>query len=56
LNGLILPITLGSILFAAHKKSIIGGYKHPLWLTVFGFLVVIMMACMGVYTLFNTKF
>jgi Mn2+/Fe2+ NRAMP family transporter len=56
LNGLILPITLGSILLAAYNKRIIGNYKHPLWLTVFGFLIVIMMTCMGVYTLFNSKF
>lgn len=51
LNGLILPITLGTILIAAHKKEIIGRYKHPLWLTVFGLLVVLVMAWMGGYTL-----
>jgi Mn2+/Fe2+ NRAMP family transporter len=56
LNGLILPVTLGSILFAAHKKSVIGDYKHPIWLSIFGFLVVIIMACMGAYTLYNTRF
>lgn len=51
LNGLILPITLGTILFAAYKKKVIGNYKHPLWLTVFGVLVVLIMAWMGGYTL-----
>jgi Mn2+/Fe2+ NRAMP family transporter len=51
LNGLILPITLGTILFAAYKKKIIGNYKHPLWLTIFGVLVVLIMAWMGGYTL-----
>ncbi|GGG20217.1 NRAMP family divalent metal transporter [Pontibacter amylolyticus] len=51
LNGLILPITLGTILIAAHKTKIIGRYKHPLWLTVFGLLVVLVMAWMGGYTL-----
>lgn len=51
LNGLILPITLGTILIAAHKKEIIGRYKHPFWLTVFGLLVVLVMAWMGGYTL-----
>ncbi|SIT92256.1 NRAMP family divalent metal transporter [Pontibacter indicus] len=51
LNGLILPITLGTILIAAHKTEIIGRYKHPLWLTVFGLLVVLVMAWMGGYTL-----
>jgi Mn2+/Fe2+ NRAMP family transporter len=56
LNGLILPITLGSILLAAHKKSVVGDYRHPLWLTILGFMVVIVMACMGAYTLYNTRF
>jgi Mn2+/Fe2+ NRAMP family transporter len=51
LNGLILPITLGTILIAAHKTKVIGRYKHPLWLTVFGILVVLVMAWMGGYTL-----
>ncbi|MCY9012108.1 divalent metal cation transporter [Bacillus inaquosorum] len=53
LNGLILPIALGTLLIAAYKKNIIGDYKHPLWLTVSGALVVIVMAVMGVYTLFT---
>ena len=51
LNGLILPITLGTILIAAHKTAIVGRYKHPLWLTLFGILVVLLMAWMGGYTL-----
>ncbi|MCC9166018.1 NRAMP family divalent metal transporter [Pontibacter harenae] len=51
LNGLILPITLGTILVAAYKKDLVGNYKHPLWLTVFGVLVVLVMAWLGGYTL-----
>ncbi|MGF7536012.1 NRAMP family divalent metal transporter [Bacillus mexicanus] len=51
LNGLILPIALGTLLIAAYKKKIVGDYKHPLWLTVSGALVVIVMAIMGLYTL-----
>ena len=53
LNGLILPITLGTILLAAYKSSIVGSYKHPLWLTLFGLVVVLLMAWMGAYTLIN---
>lgn len=53
LNGLILPIALGVILVAAYKKTIVGDYKHPLWMTMFGGLVVVMMAAMGGYTLVN---
>nr|WGD93930.1 divalent metal cation transporter [Bacillus subtilis] len=51
LNGLILPIALGTALVAAYKKNIVGDYKHPLWLTSTGALVVIVMAVMGIYTL-----
>ncbi|MBY6086064.1 NRAMP family divalent metal transporter [Priestia flexa] len=53
LNGLILPISLGTMLVAAYKKKIVGDYKHPLWLTIFGSFVVVIMALMGVYTLFK---
>jgi len=51
LNGLILPITLGTMLVAVFKKKIVGDYKHPVWMTVFGFIVVVIMAYLGVYTL-----
>ncbi|GAB3200124.1 Mn2+/Fe2+ NRAMP family transporter [Pontibacter aydingkolensis] len=51
LNGLILPITLGTILWAAHKRKVVGDYKHPVLLTIFGALVVMVMAWMGAYTL-----
>ncbi|RPK10770.1 NRAMP family divalent metal transporter [Priestia endophytica] len=51
LNGLILPIALGTLLIAAYKKSIVGDYKHPLWLTISGIFVVVVMALMGGYTL-----
>ncbi|MFB4475392.1 NRAMP family divalent metal transporter [Oceanobacillus caeni] len=50
-NGLILPLTLGPMLFAAHNKEIVGDYKHPVWLTVFGAIVVILTAYLGVRTL-----
>lgn len=53
LNGLILPITLGTMLIAAYSKKIVGNYKHPLWMTIFGILVVIVMTYMGGYTLVN---
>ncbi|MCF3942695.1 divalent metal cation transporter [Oceanobacillus sp. APA_J-2(6-2)] len=50
-NGLILPLVLGSMLLAAHNKKIMGDYKHPVWLTIFGALVVILTAILGVRTL-----
>ncbi|MCD7032769.1 divalent metal cation transporter [Metabacillus sp. GX 13764] len=53
LNGMILPITLAVMLVAVYKKSIVGTYKHPAWLTAFGGAIVIVMGCMAVYTLIN---
>jgi Mn2+/Fe2+ NRAMP family transporter len=47
LNGLILPIALGVMLVAAYKTRIVGDYKHPLWLTIFGALIVVAMSYMG---------
>ncbi|MBZ4654169.1 MAG: Mn2+ and Fe2+ transporter of the family [Peptococcaceae bacterium] len=41
LNGLILPITLGTMLIASKRKDIIGDYKQPTWLLLFGIFVVI---------------
>ncbi|CQR71003.1 Natural resistance-associated macrophage protein [Sporomusa ovata DSM 2662] len=51
LNGLILPITLATILVGAYMKKIVGDYKHPLWMTIFGGLVVVVMSYMSAYTL-----
>ncbi|MNL62992.1 hypothetical protein D3C87_1870700 [compost metagenome] len=47
LNGFILPITLAVILLAAYKTRIVGAYKHPVWLTIFGLLVVVIMTYMS---------
>ncbi|MFB5677402.1 NRAMP family divalent metal transporter [Paenibacillus terreus] len=52
-NGMILPISLAVLLIAAYKKKIIGDYKHPLWLAIFGGLVVVLMTYMSGYTLVN---
>jgi len=51
LNGLILPVTLATLLVAAYKKNIVGDYRHPRWMAVFGALVALAMAAMGAYTL-----
>ncbi|KAA6209721.1 divalent metal cation transporter [Avibacterium paragallinarum] len=53
LNGLILPISLGLILLAAHRSKIVGDYKHPIWLTAAGALVVILMAILSLMTLYK---
>jgi Mn2+/Fe2+ NRAMP family transporter len=51
LNGLILPIALATLLIAIFRKNIVGNYKHPLWLTISGVLVVIVMGYLGITTL-----
>lgn len=49
LNGLILPITLGTMLLASRNKAIVGeDYKHPTWLIVAGVLVVILTGFVGI--------
>ncbi|MED1862508.1 divalent metal cation transporter [Fictibacillus nanhaiensis] len=53
LNGLILPISLGVMLIAAYKPKIVGDYKHPMWMTVFGVVIVLIMAAMSVYTMYT---
>lgn len=53
LNGLILPLALGTLLVAVYKNSIVGSYKHPLWLTIPGIFVVIVMGVLGIMTLFE---
>ncbi|PSW11401.1 hypothetical protein C9I98_24450 [Photobacterium sanctipauli] len=57
LNGFILPVTLGIMLIAARKASIVGeDYKHPVWLSVFGWFITVMMAAMSLYTLYTMLF
>ncbi|OYW79079.1 MAG: hypothetical protein B7Y37_06280 [Sphingobacteriia bacterium 28-36-52] len=53
LNGLILPITLAIILLAATKKHLVKTYQHPLWLSIAGWMVVIVMSWMSGLTLYK---
>lgn len=53
LNGLVLPIALVVILLAAYKKNIIGDYKHPVWMAVFGWIVAVAMSILSVITIFK---
>lgn len=46
-NGLILPLSLASILMAAHRKDIIGDYKHPVLLTGLGWVMVVFTSWMS---------
>ncbi len=54
INGFILPIGLSLILLASRRKSIIGeNYRHPVWLEISGWFVVVAMLVFSVLTLFN---
>jgi len=50
-NGLILPLALGVMLVAAHRRAVVGEYRHPIVLTAAGALTAVLMAGLGVYTL-----
>jgi Mn2+/Fe2+ NRAMP family transporter len=55
LNGLILPVTLGTILFASINKRIVGDYKHPKWLLIAGIIVVLIAIYAGWQSLMGIK-
>ena len=56
INGFILPVTLGTMLVAAHKSKIVGDYKHPIILSAIGWIITIMMALMSLYSLYKMLF
>jgi Mn2+/Fe2+ NRAMP family transporter len=53
-NALVLPLALGAMLVAARRIAIVGDYRHPAWMSVFGWAVAIAMAVMAVYTIVTT--
>lgn len=53
INGLILPIALAVILLASRKQKLVGTYQHPLWMQVFGWVVVLAMSAMSIVTIKN---
>jgi Mn2+/Fe2+ NRAMP family transporter len=53
LNALVLPLSLGAMLLASRRRSIVGEYRHPVWLIASGCVVALGMAAMGLYTLLN---
>ena len=53
LNALILPLSLGAMLVASRRRSVVSEYRHSSWLLVSGVIVALGMAAMGLYTLMN---
>jgi len=46
-NGLILPLSLALLLTAAYKTKLVANYKHPAWMSIAGWIVVLIMGLMG---------
>jgi Mn2+/Fe2+ NRAMP family transporter len=51
LNGMILPLALGVMLVGAHRRSVVGEYRHPVWLTAAGATTALVMGALGAWTL-----
>lgn len=51
INGFILPVSLGLMLWAVNKKRLFKDYNHPLWLSIAGWMVVAIMLWMSLKTL-----
>lgn len=47
LNGFVLPFALAILLVAVQSKKLIGNYKHPKWLLLLGWIVVLLMLWLG---------
>ncbi|CAM2819768.1 NRAMP family divalent metal transporter [Salinicoccus roseus] len=50
-NGLILPLTLGAVLVASRNRKIVGDYKHPMWMIIFGIIAVVITLIAGFMSL-----
>lgn len=51
LNGLILPLSLGTMLVAASRRTVVADYRHPVALTLGGAAVALAMAWLSAQTL-----
>ena len=47
INGLVLPFALAIILSSVFKKDLFQEYRHPIWLSILGWAVVLVMAYVG---------
>ena len=54
INGFILPFGLSLVLLASRKASIVGEYRHPLWLQFAGWSVVAVMLGFSISTLIGS--
>jgi Mn2+/Fe2+ NRAMP family transporter len=52
-NSFVLPFALAIILWASRKPALVGAYRHPIWLTVFGGIVAAATLTFGLYALWS---
>lgn len=50
-NGFVLPLSLGCILLACRRRTIVGAYRHPILLSAAGWFIVILSAVLAIRTL-----
>jgi Mn2+/Fe2+ NRAMP family transporter len=55
LNGLILPVALSIILIAARNERLMKGYRHNIWMQLFGWIVVAIMGWMSIQAVMDWK-
>jgi Mn2+/Fe2+ NRAMP family transporter len=48
---MILPLALGVMLVGAHRRSVVGECRHPVWLTAAGATTALVMGALGAWTL-----
>lgn len=53
INGLILPFALSCLLIASRKPQLMRNYKHPLWMQVAGWVVVMAMGWMSIVAIMD---
>jgi len=53
INSIILPVVLGIMLLATRRQDIVGEYKHPIYLSLSGFFIVIIMAASSITNINN---
>jgi len=53
INGFILPIGLALVLLGSRRSSVVGEYRHPLWLQIAGWAVVLVMTAFSVQTVID---
>jgi len=53
INGFILPAGLAIVLLAAARKRLMGSYKHPVWLQIAGWLVVLAVGWLALKSFYS---